>query len=165
MEEYEDMEEFYKQNATIIKKYSADEAKEMLTEQQAIEELHKRGFDQFEITYDYKADGEYVDEAEVTGSKEQRPMYQTFYSSLVNEEVWYIIMINGFITASPVYFNSKLYVPVMLSETESILGYDSDANTFFEIIPNETIAKLKVVNKINAETLDSFSNEILLELL
>ena len=64
MEEYEDMEEYYKQNATIIKKYSADEAKEMLTEQQAIEELHKRGFDQFEITYDYKADGEYVGDAE-----------------------------------------------------------------------------------------------------
>lgn len=165
MEEYEDMEEYYKQNATIIKKYSADEAKEMLTEQQAIEELHKRGFDQFEITYDYKADGEYVGDAEVTGSKEQRPMYQTYYSSLVNEEVWYIIMINGFITASPAYFNSKLYVPVILSETESILGYDSDTNTFFEIIPNETIAKLKVVNKINAETLDSFTNEILLELL
>lgn len=49
---------------------------------------------------------------------------------------------------------------LMLSETETTLGYDNHNNIFYEIIPNESFCTLKVVDRIDAETLEAYAKEL-----
>ena len=87
-------------------------------------------------------------------------MYQTYYISS-NEEVWTIFVINGKIFANPVSYNlqSGLPAPLLISETKELTSYDYQDNLFLELIPDESVAIIKTVETINAETLDKLTIE------
>lgn len=69
--------------------------------------------------------------------------------------------INGHIIAYPVSYNMELEtgVETVISESEIIMGFDSETNTFYETIPAESELIVKVIKKIDAETLDSLTKE------
>lgn len=68
--------------------------------------------------------------------------------------------------ANPVSFNaeSELGVQLIIAESEVISCYDSQSNMFYETIPNETELIVKVVDRIDTETLDRLTVEVIKEL-
>ena len=108
-------------------------------------------------------DGEYVDDTEVAeGSTNKHPMYETSYIA-ENGDVWTIFVVNGAIFARPVSFNleSELEAELLFSETKEVTSYDDETNKFYVTIPKESAAIVKVVDKIDAETLDKLTVEVI----
>ena len=158
----ENVEEYYKERSTIVDSYKVEKSEHIQSAGQAVENIQGRGFAQYPVTFDYASDGTYVSEQEVTDTNEQHPIYQTFYFS-ANEELWTIIVVNGSIIANPVSYNmqSERDVQLIVSESEVITGYDSSKNIFYETIPNESELIVHVVERIDAETLDSLTVDVL----
>ncbi len=157
-----DVEEYYKEKSEIIASYDVKSSENVQTEKQVTGDLNDRGFVQYPVSYDYSIDGKYVKEQVATNTKKQHPIYQTYYTS-ANDELWTIIAINGNIIANPVSYNmqSSRGAQLILSESEVITGYDSENNVFYETIPKESELIVCVVDKIDAETLDSFTVEVI----
>lgn len=157
-----DVEEYYRQNGELLDKCRVNESDDVQNEIQAIEAFKVRGFAKFPIYSDYLMNGEYTGEIEVSGTNEKHPSYQTSYVSS-SGELWTIIMMNGSIIANPVSYNmeSELGVQTIISESKVIIGYDSENNTFYETIPKESELIVKVVDKIDSETLNSLTKEVI----
>lgn len=154
-------DEYYWDNAEVVDVIDAQESKNVMTETEVITTLKERGFVDYPITYDYSIDGEYMDDTEaVEGSTDKHPMYQTYYAAK-NGDIWTVFVINGAVIANPVSFNveSELEAQLLFSETKELTSYDEETNKFYVTIPKETAAIVKVVEKINAETLDKLTIE------
>lgn len=160
-----DVDKYYNEKSTILDKYSVQDSPSIQTESEAREDITKRGFEQNPITYDYDIEGKYLGNQAVDDSTSTHPIYQTHYISSAGE-LWTIISINGTIIANPVSYNmeSEMGVQTVLSESESIVGYDSKTNTFYDTIPNKSELIVKVVEKIDAALLDSLNKETVPEL-
>lgn len=157
-----DVEEYYKEKSEIVASYDVKTSENIQSEKQAVESISERGFEQYPVTYEYSIDGRYLKEQESKSSKDQHPIYQTYYTS-ANDEFWTIIVVNGSIIANPVSYNmqSERGVQFIVSESEVITGYDSANNVFYETIPNESELIVYVVDRINAETLDALTVEVI----
>lgn len=154
-------EEYYENNSTIINTCDVKKSKTVQSENQVIKALCDRGFDQEAVTYDYSIDGELLnDDKEATNCKEKHPIYHTYYTT-PNEDVWMIDVVNGSITANPISYNleSDRGANLIFSETKEITGYSSKANTFYKTIPDESELIVKIVDKINSDTLDKLTND------
>lgn len=154
-------DEYYWNNSEVIKVIDVKESKDLLTEKQVIDILEERGFIDYPITYEYSIDGEYDDTTEVSeNSTDKHPMYMTYYMSEVGE-VWTIFVINGTIIANPASFNleSNLEAQLLISESEELTSYDSETNKFYVTIPKESVAIVKIVEKIDAKTLEKLTIE------
>lgn len=158
--EHPDADAYYKNNAEIITTVEVDKSDKVQTESDVMDGLEKRGFGSCSIWSEYTMEGEYSGSYEVAGAPDKHPIYQTYYISS-NNELWTIIIINGSVMANPVSFNmqSGLNAQVIFSETEIITSYDSVTNKFYETIPNDSELIVKVVEQIDAETLDSLTIE------
>lgn len=152
---------YYESNSTVIDVIDAEESEDVPTETEVKALLEERGFDDYPITYDYSIQGTYSGDTEVTeGSTSRHPMYQTFYLS-ESGEAWVLYVINGSIYANPVSFNleSDLGVMLLISETETLTSYDDTSNKFYVTIPYETEMIVKIVDRIDAEILESLTIE------
>lgn len=157
----EDADEYYKNNSQIISEINANDSDKVSSEKDIKKSLEERGFNVFPITYEYSMDGQYSDSAEISdGSDEKHPMYTTYYVT-ENGDLWTINEVNGTIVANPVFYNEQSELPVQLiiSETDSVVSYDSTKNKFYETIPNNLSLIVKKVDKINAETLEKLTIE------
>jgi hypothetical protein len=157
-----DVKEYYKENAEILAEYDAKTSESIQSEKQVSDDLSERGFTQYLVLYEYSIDGTYVKEQVARNNKKQHPIYQTYYISQA-DEIWTIIVINGQIIANPVSYNmqSERGVQFIVSESNVITGYDSSNNMFYETIPNESTLMVYVVDKINAETLEKLTVEVI----
>lgn len=157
-----DVDAYYKETSTVLDAYKVEDSDKVQTEKQAIDDFEQRGFEACEVFYDYDYDGEYLGDQEATKSKKIHPMYQTFYESS-SGDLWSIALVNGEVTANPVSYNMQegLEMPTIISESETIIGYDSETNTFYETIPFESTLNVKIVDKLDAETLDSLTKEVI----
>lgn len=157
-----DVEEFYKKKSKIVASYDVKTSESIQSEKQATGDFSDRGFTQYPVSYDYSMDGKYVKDQVATNAKEQHPIYQTYYTS-ANDELWTIIVVNGSIIANPVSYNlqSERGVQFIVSESDVITGYDSVNNVFYETIPSESELVVYVVDKIDAETLDALTVEVI----
>ena len=157
-----DVKEYYKENAEILAEYDAKTSKSIQSEKQVSDDLRERGVTQYLVLYEYSIDGTYVKEQVTRNNKKQHPIYQTYYISQA-DEIWTIIVINGQIIANPVSYNmqSERGVQFIVSESNVITGYDSSNNMFYETIPNESTLMVYVVDKINAETLEKLTVEVI----
>lgn len=154
-------DEYYWNNSEVITVVDVKESSDLLTEKQVIDVLEERGFIDYPITYEYSIDGEYDDATEVSeNSTDKHPMYMTYYMSEVGE-VWTIFVINGTIIANPASFNleSNLEAQLLISESEELTSYDSETNKFYITIPKESAAIVKIVEKIDAKTLEKLTIE------
>ena len=160
-----DAEEYYQENSDVKNVIEVEKSSTTQTETQIIEEIEDRGFENIDIYTDYSIDGEYLNGMKIDESNDKHPSYQMTYISS-NNELWTIIVLNGCIMANPVSFNveSDLGVQLIIAESEVISCYDSQTNMFYETIPNETELIVKVVDRIDAETLDSLTVEVIKEL-
>lgn len=159
--EYIDADKYFEENAEIIAQYNAKESKFVTSEKETYELLLERGFDDYAITTIYNMDGEFLsDEIIDAESDETHPMYSTYYAP-ASDSIWLINVVNGSITASPVLYNqdSKDTVETMIVEDDILMAYDGPLNKFYEIIPYESFAKLKKVERIDADTLKNLSVE------
>lgn len=160
-DDYETAYEYYSNNAEIIKEEKVQESKDVLSEADAISILHERGFTTYPITYAYDALGNYCGDTEADEvSANKHPMYNTFYVSSIGE-VWTVYLIGNAIFAYPASFNleTESAKQVIVSESTEIVSYDDASNTFFVTIPSERATIVKVIERIDAETLDGLTRE------
>lgn len=160
-----DVEEYYSENSKILASYSVSDSDSVQTEAEALADMDNRGFADYIVTYDYSADGEYLDEegeASYSETDVSHPTYETYYVTS-SDDVWEIISINGSVIANPLSYNSgsSRDVTLVVSESETITGYDSGENKFYETIPKESALAVYVVNTVNADTLDTLTSDIL----
>lgn len=160
-EDYEmsrpDADEFFKENSEIISEVDASTAGR--TEAEAYKNLTDRGFTVMPITVKYAMTGAYSDPVEISSSgTEKHPIYTTYYIT-EDGSVWSIFEINGAVFANPVSYNLEYEkdVQVMFSETETITSYDSTRNKFYVTKPNETALDVRIVEKIDANTLETLT--------
>lgn len=156
-----DADEFYGSQAEIISRVKATSSETVHTEAEVCENFSSRGFSGCSITAEYSIDGEYLKEIEVSALKATKhPAYDCYYTTN-SGDVWFLSEINGSLFAIPLsyQFEKESGGPIYFSETGTITGYDCVTNTFYEIVPYESTAIVKRVERINAETLESFSYE------
>lgn len=155
-----DADAYYQENATVIEKIPAKESKDVLTESQAIQLFQDRGFVQEPVQTEYSMDGEYQEATDVAEGDTKHPKYFSHYIT-ENGEYWTIVMLNGQIMATPVSYNlqSQRKVAVVIAEDTVVTAYDSTTNTFFEIIPKDTMLIVIKVDRIDAETLELLTFE------
>ena len=156
-----DADAYYEQNSKVLFSIESGKSKDVLSEKEIISDFEDRGFFYISFTKDNYANNEFIDTTEIdSDSEEKHPEYRTYYST-DNGEFWTIISTNGKVVANPVSYNmqSELSVQVIISESESICCYDNHTGKFYETIPNSDVLIVKVVEKINADTLDSLTVE------
>lgn len=160
--EYIDADKYYEEIGDILQIVNAKEFKQIQTEKQALDFFKDRGFGEYSVLTDYSIDGEFLNEQEVTGTDALHPDYYIYYLS-PNEELWTVSTINGSITAYPVsfIFQSNLYAPLIITESEVFTGYDGPTNRFFEVKPYDSALITYVVDKIDAQTLDNLTIDVL----
>ena len=75
--------------------------------------------------------------------------------------MWIISLIDGDIVANPVSYNmqSALETQLIVSESEIITSYDSSTNKYYKTVPNESTLIVRIVDKIDADTLDTLTIE------
>jgi len=154
-----DADEFYEQNSHIKTAVDVNDSDVVQTEKELCENLSTRGFVDYPVTTEYSMDGVYFDATNISeASSEKHPIYQTYYVT-ANGEVWTIFIINGSVMANPVSYNmqSGVGVQVIISESETVTSYDSTKNKFYETIPDKSALFVRVVEEINAETLESLT--------
>ena len=162
--EYVDADQYFKEQAVEVVDSAVEESDSVLTEEQAYKLFDSLGFNQYDVTASYLMDGEYVGDVAINSSStDKHPMYQTQYvvGDEENESVWIIYLIGDSIMAYPATYNQMedRQVEVIVSEKETITSYDNITNKFYETIPKENVVNVVVVDKINAERLESIIME------
>lgn len=156
-----DADAYYEQNSTVISVVEASSSDEVQTEKEIVGDLENRGFSQVPVYTNYDMDGTFREETEIgDSSSDKHPKYQAYYVT-ENEEVWTLIWINGKIMANPVSYNMQSTLPAQLviSETETINGYDNHTGKFYETIPNDSALIVKVVDSIDKDLLERLTIE------
>ncbi len=157
----EDAEAYYAEHGKIISTTDAGKSKDVRTEAETISAMDSRGLAQYPVTSEYSISGKYSEAADVSADSDTKhPIYTTYYVA-ENGDLWTISEVNGQVCAYPVSYimNSGLETPVIISETETIISYDSETNRFFEMIPDPATLIVKTVERIDAETLEKLSKE------
>lgn len=158
--EFPDIEEFFEENSEVVSVIDVSSS-QVLTEEAVESLMTEIGFDDYPITSCYSIEGEYYEATEVTGSTTTHPMYEVYY---VNEcdELWVVNVIDNMIMATPVSYNMQSdTVPMVVSETNEIVSYDSSTNRFYRTIPNTDVVNVLVVERIDSETLNSLTVEVI----
>lgn len=161
-----DADEYFQNNSTVLSEVGANESDKVISESEAYNTLIERGFVSYPIFTEYSMNGEYSEAEEISqSSTDKHPMYQTIYQS-ESGDFWTIYLINGAVMAYPVSYNadSELNTVTAISESDSVMSYDSTSNKFYETIPDESEMIIKKVGRIDAETLEQLNTGAIDEL-
>ena len=157
----ENKEEYYQENATVVEVIDASKSEDTPTEDEVTALLRERGFTRFPVTYEFAEGGDYEGTTEITGdSRKTHPIYQTYFEA-DNGDIWTIFVINGNVMANPASYNLRSPHPVQLliSETEELTSYDNQTDRYFVTIPNDSAVIVKTVDRIDAQTINSITDE------
>ena len=163
--EYPDVEQYFKDNSSIVSVVSVKDSTTLLSESEAKQLLLSRGFTDYPVTTEYTIEGNIIEAVEISDtSTDKHPIYSTYYINS-NNEVWVINVVEGTITASPLSYNLtyKDKTPIIVSESNEIVSYDSSSNQFYKTIPNDTTMDVRSVDRIDADTLDKLTVEDLVD--
>ena len=154
-------EEAY-EHSEIIDTIDARASMDTMTEEEVIQFFEDRNFTNLEITASYNMDGTFHEKAVDAGSSEKHPTYMAAYLTEDGNQ-WMLYIHNGQITANPLYFywedsDENGSTEIILSETDSIMSYYSPSNTFYQIKPDGTNTKVKVVDRIDSTTLEEITS-------
>lgn len=159
-----DAKEYYTQNSEkLIAVRAAQNSPLTYSEAEIKTELSERGFGKnAPVKYNYSIKGEFDEEREsVETSDEKHPLYTMVYTAK-NGDYWNITVCENNITAYPVSYNLKFNdgkTELVIAESDSIVSYDSNTNSFYETIPKKSELNIKKVSKINADTLEKLTAE------
>lgn len=166
-EQYEveapDADEYYENNSEIVSQVYAKDSKNVQSEIEIYSEIAERGMENILFSAEYTMDGEYYDETEIfEPTVEKHPIYQAMYFA-DNGDIWTIMVINGMTMANPLSYNmqSGLSAQLIISESETVMSYDSTTNKFYETIPNDSEVIVKIVDRIDAETLEQLTVDMI----
>lgn len=179
LEETPNADEYFEEKAQMINKIdgemmenldsetleSMDEREyvEILSEAEAYRFLSQRGFGDLPITTNYSMEGQYFDSVEISDSASTRhPAYETKYES-DSGEIWTLSLIGKDITAYPLLFNleASLEAEMIVAESEMVTSYNSETNMFYKSIPKDSALIVKLVNKVDKDTLDRMTAEVM----
>lgn len=157
---------YFSENSKVIRVIDVEKSEDVMTETEAIKFFADRGFSMSPVTYEHSINGDYIYDGEaIDGSDEKHPIYETIYLSIHNE-AWSLLLVDGKLFANPVSFNleSNLQSQLLISESESIVSYDDQINKFFVTIPKKSAAIVKTINKIDADSLNQLTVEVIKDL-
>ena len=143
----------------VLEVLDAADSPELLTEAEAVEKLRALGFTGYPVYTDYSMEEVYPEPVAVSESSgEVHPSYETYYLT-ENGELWLVMFIDGDILADPLWFNadSPLEAQLILSESETVTSYDVVTQRFFKTVPKDSALLIRVVDAIDARTLDSLT--------
>ncbi len=151
---------YYQEVGDVISITKADGSKKVPTEGEVRKILTDRGFDRYEITTAYSITGEYLDDKPIGDTETKHPLYETCFMS-ESGMLWSVEVIDGSLFAYPASYNleSGKDVLAIVSEKDSIIGYDSETNQYFEYVPKKTAAVVIKVETIDAEHLNQLTKE------
>ncbi|WP_143088292.1 hypothetical protein [Acetitomaculum ruminis] len=159
-----DSEEYYNRTSEILSRMDVTESKNLTSEKQTREDFAERGFSDVSIISRFDLKGNYNEKEISTNSNEKHPSYVAYYTTPSNN-IWTIYETNGQFQAYPVSYtlkkseNNEKIVDVILSESESIYVHNAQKNQFFDVIPNGSDAIVKTVKHIDADYLNSLTDE------
>ncbi len=159
--EYPDLDKYYEENSDIEKIVSVSDSGSVMKEKDVFKELEKRGFFDVSVTYEYDMNGNYSEAQDASkSSSEKHPMYNAIYQS-ENGNIFSISIINDQFLVTPfsMQLESEAEVGVVISESETITSYDSRDNRYFITRPHDDSMRVKLVEQVDANTLDSLTKE------
>ena len=153
-----DANDYFNKVGTVKSSTPVSDSESVLTETEAYELMTERGFTDFVMTTNYDTDGKYSQTKETTGGYTKHPTYSVQYTDK-SGRMWLISITNNTVTALFVSYTADHpdKPPVYLSETKTLIGYDSYTNAFYVFEPKADNFNLKTVATLNAETLDAFT--------
>ena len=143
----------------IVNRIPAKDSQALKPEAEAAKDFADRGFTQNPVTASFTVDGQYTTATEISStSLVKHPYYETTYITPDNV-MWVISEVNGQMMAYPASYNSNgnWSVMHMVAENETVYGYDSAKNQFYELEANGTGMVLKRIDRIDTQTLDSLT--------
>ncbi|WP_350455016.1 hypothetical protein [Slackia heliotrinireducens] len=156
----DDAASYYEANSDVLDVVAAQDSADTLTEDEVLGELAGRGFEECVVTSEYTMDGEYAPATEVAGYSDAHPTYKAEYTT-PSGELWVLFVFDGVVMANPTSYNfeSTRDVQTVVSESESVVAYDSQTNTFYHVVPHESMLHVVQVDRIDAATLDALTVE------
>ena len=152
-------DDYYNDTSESVEVLDAEDSETVLTEAQAVALLRELGFTENPVYFEYMEDGTHVPEEEASEASDQKhPIYHTLHYS-GRQELWNIYLMNGSLMAYPVVYNMSLGSgpELMVSETNTIIGYDGETNRFFITVPKAEVMTVKVIERIDAAALDGLN--------
>ena len=152
-----DAEQFLSQKGQIISKTQANQSNTVQSASAAFNDFAGRGFSFDTLAVYYDMNGNLTEEEITSSDSGNYPMYAANYVT-PSGQVWQLMSINGSVMAYPLSYNlneNTSDTAVVFSEKNSIISYDSASNTFYEVVPNASEANVKVVGRIDKNTLDT----------
>lgn len=125
-----------------------------------VKELCNRGFDTDSVITNYDQDGSLSEENTYITDQttEKYPLYKFRYTS-ESDVLWTVYVINGNYYAWPAIYNleSEREIPIIISETENIVSFDSTTNRYYETKPHKDVINVIKIDKIDKVTLDQYT--------
>ena len=152
-------DDHFNEIGTVIEKTNVNSSDKVLSEYDVGKNMDDRGFRDYEIMSQYNMEGSFSQEEEIgSSSYESHPVYYLDYIDESNRQ-WRIYNTNGAVSAYLISYRVENpdKPPVILSESDSLMGYDSHTNTYYEYKPNSDTANVIKISKITAEALEAFS--------
>lgn len=153
-------DDYYSENSVSLIEIPVSSSEDVQSEKEALKDFRDRGFEQYSAFTSYSIEGEYYSEIEIGEKNEKHPEYDMYYLD-ANDRLWSLSLINGTITAYPIWYNTQegIKVEVIMSESNSVTSYDSKSSKFYETIPKEDVLIVKKFSRIDAALLDSIIAE------
>jgi hypothetical protein len=159
--EYPDVDRFFNDNSDVQQIVDVSDSSDILTEEEVFTDIENRGFTDFYVTTEYDMSGTYYKAEEIApDGKDKHPIYNAVCTTQ-NGNIWELSYVNNQIIATPTSYlmESEREVSVIVSESDTVTSYDSLGNRYFVTIPHTDYAVVKVVDAIDAETLNSLTSE------
>lgn len=150
-----------RKESKVLETIEATSSNQIVIESDAVKQFKERGFSDSDIVTTYAMDGTYFDERVIdSNSQEKHPLYTSEYITPSGFQ-WEIYCSNGEWAAVPVsyLYSEASSVEVIVSETDYLVSYDSMTNSFYKIIPNDSLGKISTVQRIDATTLNALAEK------
>lgn len=159
--EYPDVDQFFNDNSDVQQIVAVSDSNDVMTEKEVIQDIEKRGFTDFYVTTEYDMNGNYYEAEEIASEgKDKHPIYDVVCTTQ-NGDIWELSYVNNQIIATPTSYlmESEREISVIVSESNTVTSYDSLGNRYFVTTPHADYAVVKVVDTIDAATLNSLTSE------
>jgi hypothetical protein len=122
--------------------------------------MKARGFEESTVSVTFDITGEYKERTQLTEDSDDK--YPTYFIDYRDSggNLWYVYINNGNYVARPMFGGEGTTIPLVVTETDYITGYDGSTNTFTNTVPKAEEMTIKKVSSVDAPTLDVLAEEL-----